>query len=132
MLTGAAPPWARPLPVDPEVGFAEALARVAAAAGRVGPGSLFMIQPTSGSTGTPKLVRRTHRAFARYAGFVGRELAGPERLRFLAAAALTHAFGLHVLTTAVALGAELCVPSAVSTPPPRSPRCAPSTRPSCP
>jgi long-chain acyl-CoA synthetase len=106
---------ARPLPLDPVVGFADALARVEASAGRVGPGDLFMIQPTSGSTGTPKLVRRTHRGFARYAGFVGRELAGPERHRFLAAAALTHAFGLHMLTTAVALGAELDVPSAIDT-----------------
>jgi long-chain acyl-CoA synthetase len=93
----------------------DALQRVVEAAGRVAPGDLFMIQPTSGSTGTPKLVRRTHRGFARYAGFVGRELAGPERHWFLAVAALTHAFGLHMLTTAVALGAELDVPSAIDT-----------------
>jgi len=114
-FTGAAAGGVRPLPLDPVVRFADALARVKAAAGRVGPGDLFMIQPTSGSTGTPKLVRRSHRGFARYAGFVGRELAGPEQHRFLAVAALTHAFGLHMLTTAVALGAELDVPSAIDT-----------------
>jgi long-chain acyl-CoA synthetase len=112
---GAADLEVHPLPRDPVVPSAVALARVEDAAGRVAADDLFMIQPTSGSTGTPKLVRRTHRSFARYAVFVGRELADQEHPRFLAVAALTHAFGLHMLTTAVALGAELDVPSAIDT-----------------
>jgi long-chain acyl-CoA synthetase len=112
---GAAGPHVHPLPPDPMVPFADALARVEDTAGRVAADDLFMIQPTSGSTGTPKLVRRSHRSFARYATLVGRELGDRDHHRFLAVAALTHAFGLHMLTTAVALGAELDVPSAIDT-----------------
>jgi long-chain acyl-CoA synthetase len=75
----------------------------------------FMIQPTSGSTGEPKLVVRTHAGFARYAHYVGRELAQLHEPRFLATAALTHAFGLHMFTTALALGAEIAVPTQLDT-----------------
>lgn len=79
---------------------------------------VFMIQPTAGSTGEPKLVRRRHRAFARYAHFVGDEIAlheseAPERL--LMVAALTHAFGLHMLTTSLRLGASMAIPTALDT-----------------
>ncbi len=75
---------------------------------------LFMVQPTSGSTGLPKLVLRRHSAFTRYAEFVGRELPplrdDEEHHRFLLVATLTHAFGLHMLTTALSMGASICVP----------------------
>jgi long-chain acyl-CoA synthetase len=94
----------------------DAAERVADAARRTCPDALFLVQPTSGSTGVPKLVARPHRAFARYATFVGAELAElPDRPRVLAAAALTHAFGMHLLVTAIALGAELDVPGALDT-----------------
>jgi hypothetical protein len=86
------------------------------AARRVRPEDEFMVQPTSGSTGAPKLVRRSHRAFMRYAHYVGQELmpldANP---RFLAVNALTHAFGMHMLATAMALGGELAVPRRLDT-----------------
>lgn len=78
---------------------------------------VFMIQPTAGSTGTPKLVLRRHRAFTRYARFVGDEVrdesGAPDR--FLMAAALTHAFGLHMLTTALRTLSTLAVPTQLDT-----------------
>ena len=83
---------------------------------RLAPGETFLLQPTSGSTGRPKFVIRPHIAFTRYAHYVGRELGRwDERPRFLAVAALTHAFGLHMFTTALHLGAELCVPRSIDT-----------------
>lgn len=80
----------------------------------IGCDDIFMIQPTSGSTGTPKLVLRRHCAFARYAKFVGRELekgqTPNEPHRFLMASTLTHAFGLHILTTALRMQASVSIP----------------------
>jgi long-subunit acyl-CoA synthetase (AMP-forming) len=78
---------------------------------------VFMIQPTSGSTGEPKLVARRHKGFTRYAEFVGNEIHSDDPIppRFLAVAALTHAFGLHMFTTALSLGGELCVPRQIDT-----------------
>lgn len=78
---------------------------------------VFMIQPTAGSTGLPKLVPRRHVAFTRYAHFVGDEIRDPSGAsdRMLMAAALTHAFGLHMLTTALRLGATLAIPSRLDT-----------------
>ena len=78
---------------------------------------IFMIQPTAGSTGTPKLVLRRHCAFTRYARFIGDELAAGSngQDRFLMVAALTHAFGLHMLTTCLRLGAAMAIPTSLDT-----------------
>lgn len=90
---------------------------LAASAAALRADDVFMIQPTSGSTGVPKLVVRHHRAFTRYARFVGDAVRDGQRApdRFLVAAALTHAFGLHMLATALWLGATLAIPSQVDT-----------------
>lgn len=79
------------------------------------PDDVFMIQTTSGSTGQPKLVIRPHRAPLRYATQVGREIAHEkgERPRFLMVAALTHALGFHMFTTALSMGAELLIPNRI-------------------
>jgi long-subunit acyl-CoA synthetase (AMP-forming) len=74
-----------------------------------------IILPTSGSTGQPKMVLRTHLGFARYAHYVGEQIRSPEPPRFLAAAALTHAFGLHMFTTCTALRGTLCIPTQIDT-----------------
>ena len=76
------------------------------------PDDVFIIASTSGSTGKPKLVVRQHRAFSRYAEFVGRELVrdSDQPHRFLMAAALTHSVGQHMLTTALSLRATMCIP----------------------
>ncbi|MDX2091915.1 MAG: AMP-binding protein [Kofleriaceae bacterium] len=83
--------------------------------GRPAYADAFVIQPTSGSTGAPKLVLRTHAGFARYAEFVGDEIAKGWKKdrppRILAANALTHAFAGHMLTTALRFGAEILIPS---------------------
>jgi long-chain acyl-CoA synthetase len=79
----------------------------------IGHDDLFVIQPTSGSTGFPKLVLRKHRGFTRYAESLAQRLdprPEGEPDRFLMIGSLTHAFGLHMLTTALKLGAEMCVP----------------------
>lgn len=82
---------------------------------RPGYADQFVIQPTSGSTGAPKLVLRTHAGFARYAQFVGDEIAKgwtkPHPPRILAANALTHAFAGHMLTMALRFGAEVVIPN---------------------
>ncbi len=80
---------------------------------RIAPEDTLMIQPTSGSTGQPKLVVRKHLSVLRYARYVGAQLTHPAgtQPRFLMIAALTHAFGFHMLATAVSMGAELIVPS---------------------
>lgn len=104
------------LPTGPAISFGEAFDLVSAAADSLTPDALFMVQPTPGSTGAPKLVRRSHRAFARYAKFVGSELGNlAAEPRFLAVSALTHAFGLHTFATVLSLGAELVVPAALDT-----------------
>jgi long-chain acyl-CoA synthetase len=104
------------LPSGPEMSLDQALAKLSEASSQVESDSLFMIQPTSGSAGAPKLVRRTHRAFARYAEFVGGELEGiSAEPRFLAVSTLTHAFGLHLFATVLKLGGEFVVPSALDT-----------------
>jgi long-subunit acyl-CoA synthetase (AMP-forming)/pimeloyl-ACP methyl ester carboxylesterase len=101
---------------DPGVSLDDALDWAMAAAGRTRPDATLILQATSGSTGTPKLVRRSHRAVARYAHFVGALLADlHERPRFLAVNRLTHAFGLHIFVTAVSLSAELSVPTRLDT-----------------
>jgi len=102
---------------DEAMSFERAMQVLEAEAARIAPEDVFVVQPTSGSTGKPKLVVRRHRAFTRYADFVGDQLAWPESepLSFLMVATLTHAFGLHMLTTAVKRGAALCVPSALDT-----------------
>jgi long-subunit acyl-CoA synthetase (AMP-forming) len=88
-------------------------ALVLAAEGTTGADAMF-IQPTSGSSGQPKLVLRPHAALTRYAHFVGAEIGdGPHR--FLAVAALTHALGWHMLTTAISLGAEVVLPTRLDT-----------------
>jgi long-subunit acyl-CoA synthetase (AMP-forming) len=74
-----------------------------------------IILPTSGSTGQPKMVLRNHLGFARYAHYVGEQIRSPEPPRFLAAAALTHAFGLHMFTTCTALRGTLCIPTQIDT-----------------
>jgi long-chain acyl-CoA synthetase len=90
---------------------ASALAQ--AAEGTTGADAMF-IQPTSGSSGQPKLVLRRHASLTRYAHFVGAEIgAGPHR--FLAVATLTHAFGWHMLATAISLGAEVVLPTRLDT-----------------
>jgi len=80
----------------------------------VGQNDLFMIQPTSGTTGEPKLVMRSHRAVRRYAEFLVPRLGETEH-RFMVLPALTHALGFHMLTTAIAAGAELCLASDLDT-----------------
>jgi long-chain acyl-CoA synthetase len=83
---------------------------------------VFMIQPTSGSTGEPKLVLRAHGSPIRYARYVGAQIErssqshqSRQQERFLCTAALTHALGCHMLTTALALGASLAIPSQIDT-----------------
>jgi long-chain acyl-CoA synthetase len=106
------------LDADAALDTTKAREALAARASAVSGDDVFMIQPTAGSTGAPKLVLRRHRAFARYARFVGDQIAlgsGEQRHRFLVAAALTHAFGLHMLTTCLRLGAALAIPTALDT-----------------
>jgi long-subunit acyl-CoA synthetase (AMP-forming) len=74
-----------------------------------------IILPTSGSTGLPKMVLRNHLGFARYAHYVGEQIRSHEPPRFLAVAALTHAFGLHMFTTCMALRGTLCIPAQIDT-----------------
>jgi len=96
----------------------QAIQSLRASAAGIGGDDVFMVQPTSGSTGTPKLVVRLHRAFTRYAHFVGDQLVIPESgepAGFLTAATLTHAFGLHMLTTALKRAGTLCIPSNLDT-----------------
>lgn len=82
-----------------------------AAEGTSGEDPLF-IQPTSGSTGTPKQVLRRHAGLTRYAHYVGAQIGhGPHR--FLAVAALTHAFGWHMFATAISVGAEVVLPTCI-------------------
>ena len=91
--------------------FNQALEILQESESRVSIDDVVIIQATSGSTGKPKLVKRTHHAPARYAEYVGRELEeDPSRAdRFLFVASLVHAFGFHMMTTAIARGATLCV-----------------------
>ncbi len=74
---------------------------------------VFMIQPTSGSTGEPKFVLRTHDSVLRYARYLSVELGdgGAPHMSFLMAPRLTHAFGFHILGTALQMAAELHLPS---------------------
>lgn len=101
--------------IDPDkpLGFDEARALLERASSNVHAEDLLLIATTSGSTGQPKLVLRRHLAPARYAKFVGDQLIPEDERphRFLMIAALTHAFGLHMLTTALRHGAALLVPS---------------------
>lgn len=103
------------LTTDPDLSDAEAAGLVEKLRVTVDGRDPFMIQPTSGSTGTPKLVVRPHIGFTRYAAFVGEELQPGADHVVLAAQALTHAFGLHMFTTALALGATLAIPSEIDT-----------------
>jgi long-chain acyl-CoA synthetase len=77
----------------------------------------LVIATTSGSTGLPRLVVRRHLGPLRYAQHVGDALRDgrAEVPRMLLVAALTHAFGLHMFTTALRLGATLCVPTRLDT-----------------
>jgi long-subunit acyl-CoA synthetase (AMP-forming) len=94
----------------------DAIDRVSAAAKKIRCDDVFVVQPTSGSTGEPKLVLRMHRSFTRYAKYVGHEIRSKDTPPvFLAVLALTHAFGLHMFTTALSLGSELCIPDAIDT-----------------
>ncbi|MBI5509304.1 MAG: AMP-binding protein [Deltaproteobacteria bacterium] len=99
--------------------FGEALEYLERASHGIGPDDVFMILPTAGSTGTPKLVVRRHVSFTRYLKYLGQEL-GPgledgTPHRFLMVSALTHAFGYHLLTTAIGLGATLALTSKIDT-----------------
>jgi long-chain acyl-CoA synthetase len=99
------------LPVDEQRSPASIAAAFDAASHLTGADPL-LIQPTSGSTGRPKQVVRRHAALVRYAHYVGDQLGeGPHR--FLATAALTHAFGCHMYATALKLGAEVVMPRAL-------------------
>lgn len=82
---------------------------------KIEPHDIFMIQPTSGSTGEPKLVLRSHSSVLQYAKHLGPQLTHSEnqRPRFLVVAALTHALGFHMFSTALALGAELALTSEI-------------------
>ena len=84
-------------------------------AARSTPDDLLMIAPTSGSTGVPKLVRRRHAGFLRYARFVGHELDDGSSHNMLLCASLNHVFGMHMLTTAMRLGACVSIPSEIDT-----------------
>ncbi len=102
-------------PALPQVSLLEAQKILDELSAEVLPDDIFMIQPTSGSTGQPKLVLRPHISPCRYGKYVGAEIihdAG-ERPKFLMVAALTHAFGFNMLTTALSVGAELLVPSRI-------------------
>jgi long-subunit acyl-CoA synthetase (AMP-forming) len=103
------------LTTDPDLSDAEAAHLVETLRVKADGRDPFMIQPTSGSTGTPKLVIRPHLGFTRYAAFLGEELPPGSGHVILAAQALTHAFGLHMFTTALSLGATLAIPSEIDT-----------------
>jgi long-subunit acyl-CoA synthetase (AMP-forming) len=96
--------------IRPSVSEGQAREMLARTSHGIDSSDIFMVQPTSGSTGQPKLVLRTHTSFTRYAHFVGRELPEDGEARFLMVATLIHAFGLHMLTTALRQGASVCVP----------------------
>jgi long-chain acyl-CoA synthetase len=100
-----------------KLSFQEAQTILESSAANIQSEDIFMVQPTSGSTGQPKLVLRSHTALCRYAIHVGPQIQheNNERPRFLMVAALTHAFGFHMLTTALSEGAELLIPSRIDT-----------------
>jgi long-chain acyl-CoA synthetase len=107
------------VPTESERSPADVLAALRRGAAEWTEQSPFIIMPTSGSSGRPKLVVRRDVAALRYARHVGGAIraSSPDGVpeRFLAVAALTHAFGLHMFTTALVLGAELVVPRSLDT-----------------
>jgi acyl-CoA synthetase (AMP-forming)/AMP-acid ligase II len=96
-------------------GTAKAVAMIRERADRTSVDDVCIIMPTSGSTGDPKMVVRRYLGFVRYAHYVGRHLRGEQPSRFIALAALTHAFGLHMFTINLTLGGALCIPSQIDT-----------------
>jgi long-subunit acyl-CoA synthetase (AMP-forming) len=106
------------LPRGPQtLDFGEALAELRALNRNVRRSDPLMISPTSGSTGLPKLVLRSHAGVTRYARFVGEQLPPEQGVqpRFLAIATLNHAFGLHMLTTAMLQGGAVLMTSEIDT-----------------
>jgi long-chain acyl-CoA synthetase len=106
------------LPDAPTISYDQALRYLRDQSASLTSNDVFMVQPTSGSTGLPKLVKRKQIAFLRYAHFVGDEIGpmeGPEPHRFLHVAALTHAFGWHMLTTTLRFGGVACLTTKIDT-----------------
>jgi long-subunit acyl-CoA synthetase (AMP-forming) len=113
------PEGVKSLDEHPDLSYSNAIDLLERASHGISGDDVLIVSPTSGSTGKPKLVVRRNIAPVRYAHFVGDQIQPqdePEREhRFLMIAALTHAFGLHMLTTALRLGASLCVSTQIDT-----------------